>query len=338
MSAHIFNIFEGNSFFDKSFETEPMSETIIQVDTESLVGLYGPGDKYLNQIKDYFPKLKIIVRGELIKLMGENREIKKFEERFELLLVHFEKFGKVSEEVVSQLMNENINSAATHSITDESVLVYGRHGKLIKAQTPNQKVMVKSIDHNDMLFAIGPAGTGKTYTAVALAVRALKNKEVKRIILTRPAVEAGESLGFLPGDMKDKLDPYLQPLYDALRDMLPHQKLLSYLEDETIEIAPLAYMRGRTLGNVFAILDEAQNASESQIKMFLTRMGKASKFIITGDVTQIDLPRHKSSGLLKAQDILKNIKGIDFIYLNQKDIIRHKLVTRIVDAYEKHNS
>jgi len=315
-----------------------MSETIIQVDTESLVGLYGPGDKYLNQIKDYFPKLKIIVRGELIKLMGENREIKKFEERFELLLVHFEKFGKVSEEVVSQLMNENIDSAATHSITDESVLVYGRHGKLIKAQTPNQKVMVKSIDHNDMLFAIGPAGTGKTYTAVALAVRALKNKEVKRIILTRPAVEAGESLGFLPGDMKDKLDPYLQPLYDALRDMLPHQKLLSYLEDETIEIAPLAYMRGRTLGNVFAILDEAQNASESQIKMFLTRMGKASKFIITGDVTQIDLPRHKSSGLLKAQDILKNIKGIDFIYLNQKDIIRHKLVTRIVDAYEKHNS
>jgi phosphate starvation-inducible PhoH-like protein len=338
MSAHIFNIFEGNSFFDKSFETEPMSETIIQVDTESLVGLYGPGDKYLNQIKDYFPKLKIIVRGELIKLMGENREIKKFEERFELLLVHFEKFGKVSEEVVSQLMNENINSAATHSITDESVLVYGRHGKLIKAQTPNQKVMVKSIDHNDMLFAIGPAGTGKTYTAVALAVRALKNKEVKRIILTRPAVEAGESLGFLPGDMKDKLDPYLQPLYDALRDMLPHQKLLSYLEDETIEIAPLAYMRGRTLGNVFAILDEAQNASESQIKMFLTRMGKASKFIITGDVTQIDLPRHKSSGLLKAQDILKNIKGIDFIYLNQKDIIRHKLVTRIVDAYEKHQN
>jgi len=338
MSAHIFNIFEGNSFFDKSFETQPMSETIIQVDTESLVGLYGPGDKYLNQIKDYFPKLKIIVRGELIKLMGENREIKKFEERFELLLVHFEKFGKVSEEVVSQLMNENINSAATHSITDESVLVYGRHGKLIKAQTPNQKVMVKSIDHNDMLFAIGPAGTGKTYTAVALAVRALKNKEVKRIILTRPAVEAGESLGFLPGDMKDKLDPYLQPLYDALRDMLPHQKLLSYLEDETIEIAPLAYMRGRTLGNVFAILDEAQNASESQIKMFLTRMGKASKFIITGDVTQIDLPRHKSSGLLKAQDILKNIKGIDFIYLNQKDIIRHKLVTRIVDAYEKHQN
>ncbi len=315
-----------------------MSETILQVEAESLVGLYGPADRYLNQIKDFFPKLKIIARGELIKLMGENKEIKKFEERFELLLVHFEKFGKINEAVISQIMNEEGGTDDKVSVTDNNVLVYGRHGKLIKAQTPNQKVMVKSIDHNDMIFAIGPAGTGKTYTAVALAVRALKNKEVKRIILTRPAVEAGESLGFLPGDMKDKLDPYLQPLYDALRDMLPHQKLLNYLEDETIEIAPLAYMRGRTLGNVFAILDEAQNASESQIKMFLTRMGKASKFIITGDVTQIDLPRHKTSGLLKAQEILKNIKGIDFIYLNQQDIIRHKLVTKIVDAYEKHQS
>jgi phosphate starvation-inducible PhoH-like protein len=191
--------------------------------------------------------------------------------------------------------------------------------------------------NNDMLFAIGPAGTGKTYTAVALAVRALKNKEVRRIILTRPAVEAGESLGFLPGDMKDKLDPYLQPLYDALRDMLPQQKLLSYLEDETIEIAPLAYMRGRTLSNVYAILDEAQNASESQIKMFLTRMGKDSKFIITGDITQIDLPRHKSSGLLQARKILNKIEGVDFIYLDNRDIVRHKLVSRIVDAYAEND-
>ncbi len=338
MSAHIFNIFEGNSFFCKTFETEPMSETILQVDADSLVGLYGPADKYLNRIKDFFPKLKIIVRGELIKLMGDGEEIKKFEKRFELLLVHYEKFGKITEDVVAQIMNEESSTSSTPAVSDESVLVYGRHGKLIKAQTPNQKLMVKSINHNDMIFAIGPAGTGKTYTAVALAVRALKNKEVRRIILTRPAVEAGESLGFLPGDMKDKLDPYLQPLYDALRDMLPHQKLLTYLEDETIEIAPLAYMRGRTLGNVFAILDEAQNASESQIKMFLTRMGKASKFIITGDVTQIDLPRHKTSGLLKAQEILKGIKGIDFIHLNQKDIIRHKLVTRIVDAYAKNDN
>ena len=316
-----------------------MSETIIQVDIDNPVEFYGPGDKFMNQIKDFFPKLKIIVRGELIKLIGENSEIKNFEARFGLLQIHFDRFGKITDDIVSQIMSEELTSdpVAVHG-KESSVLVYGRYGKLVKAQTPNQKIMVKSIEHNDMIFAIGPAGTGKTYTAVALAVRALKNKEVKRIILTRPAVEAGESLGFLPGDMKDKLDPYLQPLYDALRDMLPHQKLLSYLEDQTIEIAPLAYMRGRTLGNVFAILDEAQNASDSQIKMFLTRMGKSSKFIITGDVTQIDLPRHKTSGLMHIQDILKGVKGIDFIYFNQKDIIRHKLVTRIVDAYENHQT
>ncbi len=312
-----------------------MSETIIQVDIDSPLELYGPGDKYLNQIKDIFPKLKIIVRGELMKLIGEHSEIKTFEKRFELLLVHYDRFGRITEDVVDSIMKEELSKDAGHlpGKSDDEVLVYGRNGKLIKAQTPNQKKMVKSMEKNDMLFAIGPAGTGKTYTAVALAVRALKNKEVRRIILTRPAVEAGESLGFLPGDMKDKLDPYLQPLYDALRDMLPQQKLLGYLEDETIEIAPLAYMRGRTLGNVFAILDEAQNASESQIKMFLTRMGKASKFIITGDVTQIDLPRHKSSGLLQAQELLKDIEGIDFIYLNNKDIVRHKLVTKIINAY-----
>ncbi len=311
-----------------------MSETIIQVDIDSPLDLYGPGDKYLNQIKDIFPKLKIIVRGELIKLIGEQSEIKNFEKRFDLLLIHFDRFGKISEDVVDSIMREDgVGPISIAGNKNDDVLVYGRNGKLIKAQSPNQKKMVKSIEKNDMVFAIGPAGTGKTYTAVALAVRALKNKEVRRIILTRPAVEAGESLGFLPGDMKDKLDPYLQPLYDALRDMLPQQKLLSYLEDETIEIAPLAYMRGRTLSNVFAILDEAQNASESQIKMFLTRMGKASKFIITGDVTQIDLPRHRSSGLLQAQKILQNIEGIDFIYLNNKDIVRHKLVSRIVDAY-----
>ncbi len=316
-----------------------MSETIIQVDIENPVEFYGPGDRFLNQIKDFFPKLKIIVRGELVKLIGESSEIKNFETRFDLLQIHFDRFGKITEDIVSQIMGEDSIQEVEHPHKgDDSVLVYGRYGKLIKAQTPNQKLMVKSIYHNDMIFAIGPAGTGKTYTAVALAVRALKNKEVKRIILTRPAVEAGERLGFLPGDMKDKLDPYLQPLYDALRDMLPHQKLLSYLEDQTIEIAPLAYMRGRTLGNVFAILDEAQNASDSQIKMFLTRMGKSSKFIITGDITQVDLPRHKTSGLIHVQNVLKDIKGIDFIYLNQKDIIRHKLVTRIVDAYENHQT
>jgi len=314
-----------------------MSETIIQVDVDSPLELYGPGDRNLNRIKDLFPKLKIIVRGELIKLIGDQTEIDTFEKRFDLLLIHFDRFGKVTEDDIDNIMKDNAPvGLKTGGKSKDDVLVYGRNGRLIKAQTVNQKKMVQSIEKNDMLFAIGPAGTGKTYTAVALAVKALKNKEVRRIILTRPAVEAGESLGFLPGDMKDKLDPYLQPLYDALRDMLPQQKLLSYLEDETIEIAPLAYMRGRTLNNVFAILDEAQNASESQIKMFLTRMGKDSKFIITGDVTQIDLPRHRSSGLLQAQKLLQNIEGIDFVYLDNKDIVRHKLVSKIVDAYAHH--
>jgi phosphate starvation-inducible PhoH-like protein len=314
-----------------------MSETIIQVDVDSPLELYGPGDRNLNRIKDLFPKLKIIVRGELIKLIGDQTEIDTFEKRFDLLLIHFDRFGKVTEDDIDNIMKDNAPvGLKTGWKSKDDVLVYGRNGRLIKAQTVNQKKMVQSIEKNDMLFAIGPAGTGKTYTAVALAVKALKNKEVRRIILTRPAVEAGENLGFLPGDMKDKLDPYLQPLYDALRDMLPQQKLLSYLEDETIEIAPLAYMRGRTLNNVFAILDEAQNASESQIKMFLTRMGKDSKFIITGDVTQIDLPRHRSSGLLQAQKLLQNIEGIDFVYLDNKDIVRHKLVSKIVDAYAHH--
>jgi phosphate starvation-inducible PhoH-like protein len=215
----------------------------------------------------------------------------------------------------------------------DDVLVFGREGLLVKARTANQRKMVKSSDQNDLIFAIGPAGTGKTYTAVALAVRALKNKEVKRIILTRPAVEAGENLGFLPGDLKDKLDPYLQPLYDALRDMLPTQKLLSYLEDGTIEVAPLAFMRGRTLDKAFAILDEAQNTTPNQLKMFLTRMGKSSKFIVTGDITQIDLPPRQESGLIHADRILKKTTGIDFIYLDESDIIRHKLVSKIIAAY-----
>ena len=312
-----------------------MSESTIQIDIDNPVEFFGPGDKYLNHIKVIFPKLKIIVRGNMLKLIGEPSEIDIFKKRMDLLLVYFDRFGKMNDKAVEQIMEQDDDTLTRGSVQKEDVLVYGRHGKLIKAQTPNQKKMVESMAENDMIFAIGPAGTGKTYTAVALAIRALKNKEVKRIILTRPAVEAGESLGFLPGDMKDKLDPYLQPLYDALRDMLPTQKLLTYLEDETIEIAPLAYMRGRTLGNAFAILDEAQNASESQLKMFLTRMGKNAKFIITGDVTQIDLPRNKNSGLLQAQYLLRDIKGIDFIYLNEKDIVRHKLVTRIVQAYQK---
>lgn len=311
-----------------------MSETVIETSLDNPVEFFGVADKHLAVVKALFPKLKIIVRGNLIKLIGETDQIKTFEKRLDLLLSYFDRFGKITEENIRQIMDQD-EPALAISKKEDDVLLYGRHGKLIKAQTPNQLKMVKSIEKNDMLFAIGPAGTGKTYTAVALAVRALKNKEIKRIILTRPAVEAGENLGFLPGDMKDKLDPYLQPLYDALRDMLPTQKLLAYLEDETIEIAPLAYMRGRTLGNVFAILDEAQNASESQLKMFLTRMGKNSKFIITGDITQIDLPAHKKPGLLQAKNILEPIKGIDFVYLDRRDIIRHGLVTKIVDAYGK---
>ncbi len=315
-----------------------MSESIIHIDLTSPVDFFGPGDKYLNRMKAIFPKLKIIVRGDRIKLIGEPSEMTVFEKRFGLLMAYFDRFGKMNDKAIEQIMEQDDGTLTRGAEKKDDVLVYGRHGKLVKARTPNQKRMVESMAANDMIFAIGPAGTGKTYTAVALAVRALKNKEVKRIILTRPAVEAGESLGFLPGDMKDKLDPYLQPLYDALRDMLPTQKLLSYLEDETIEIAPLAYMRGRTLGNVFAILDEAQNASENQLKMFLTRMGKNARFIITGDITQIDLPRSKNSGLFQAQRILEGIKGIDFIYLDERDIVRHKLVTQIVQAYNKNEN
>ena len=312
-----------------------MSERILQLDIGSPLDIYGPGDKYLSEIKEIFPKLKIIARGELIKLIGEETEIKNFEKRFDLLLIHFDRFGKINEDVVRQIMREDEKSSDRRGGNGDDVLVYGRHGKLIKALTTNQKKMVESANENDLIFSIGPAGTGKTYTAVALAVRALKNKQVKKIVLTRPAIEAGESLGFLPGDMKEKLDPYLQPLYDALRDMLPTQKFLSYLEDETIEVAPLAFMRGRTLSNAFAILDEAQNASTSQLKMFLTRMGKSSKFIVTGDITQIDLPRKKMSGLVEAQNILKGIKGVDFIYLDGRDVVRHKLVSSIIDAYNK---
>ncbi len=312
-----------------------MSESILQLDIGSPLDIYGPADKYLNEIKELFPKLKIIARGELIKLIGEEKDIKNFEKRFDLLLIHFDKFGKINEDIVRQIMGEDDSPLKNGKEIGNDVLVYGRHGKLIKALTVNQKRMVESCPKNDLVIAIGPAGTGKTYTAVALAVQALKNKQVKKIILTRPAIEAGESLGFLPGDMKEKLDPYLQPLYDALRDMLPTQKFLSYLENETIEVAPLAFMRGRTLSNAFAILDEAQNASQSQLKMFLTRMGKSSKFIVTGDITQIDLPRKKQSGLLQAQNILKGIKGIDFIYLDSRDVVRHKLVSNIIDAYNK---
>ncbi|GAB1419281.1 PhoH family protein [Bacteroidales bacterium] len=310
-----------------------MSEQIIQIENVSPLDLFGVGDKHLETIKHLFPKLKIIARGNLLKAMGEKEVLDDFVRRFELLMVHLERFGTMNEKVIEQLMIGEADENNKNPVFDKEVLVFGRGGLQIKAITANQKKMVSAIAENDMAFAIGPAGTGKTYTAVALAVRALKNKEVRRIILTRPAVEAGENLGFLPGDMKEKLDPYMQPLYDALRDMLPQQKLLTFLEDGTIEIAPLAFMRGRTLDHAFVILDEAQNATLSQMKMFLTRMGKSSKFIITGDITQIDLPRQQSSGLVQAQEILNKVKGIEFITLDEKDVVRHQLVTRIIKAF-----
>jgi phosphate starvation-inducible PhoH-like protein len=283
-------------------------------------------------VRILFPKLKLIVRGEMLKLVGAEEDIAFFEEKFQSMLFFYEKFGKIDEKSIMQIMNNTAEGLVEETSGD--VLVHGRNGLLIKARTANQHKMVKACETNDLIFAVGPAGTGKTYTAVALAVRALKNKEIKRIILTRPAVEAGENLGFLPGDLRDKLDPYLQPLYDALRDMIPQQKLLSYWEDSTIEIAPLAFMRGRTLDNAFVILDEAQNATPSQLKMFLTRMGRNAKFIVTGDITQIDLPKNQRSGLPQAIDILKDIEGISIIQLTNKDVIRHKLVTKIINAYE----
>ncbi|MDY0104020.1 MAG: PhoH family protein [Lentimicrobium sp.] len=311
-----------------------MSEKVFSIESYSPLELFGIGDRNLNAIKEAFPKLKIVARGEFVKVIGEPSEIESFTRLFDLVLFHFERFGSINENDIRQLAEPG-GTNGTLKDSPPDVLVHGRNGMVIKARTPNQMKIVDSITKNDMVFAIGPAGTGKTYTAVALAVRALKNREVKRIILTRPAVEAGENLGFLPGDMKEKLDPYMQPLYDALRDMLPPQKLLTYLEDGTIEIAPLAFMRGRTLDHVFAILDEAQNATNSQLKMFLTRMGRSAKFFITGDITQIDLPRHQQSGLGQASQILKNIPGIDFITLDDSDVLRHKLVSSIIKAYEK---
>ncbi len=310
-----------------------MSEKVFSIETYSPLDLFGVGDRNLNTIKNLLPKLKIIARGEHIKVIGDNTDIESFESLFNLMIIHFDHFGKITEDDIRQLAEPGAADITIKSSPD--VLVHGRNGQVIKARTANQMKIVECIDKSDMVFAIGPAGTGKTYTAVALAVRALKNKEVKRIILTRPAVEAGENLGFLPGDLKDKLDPYMQPLYDALRDMLPPQKLLTYIEDGTIEIAPLAFMRGRTLDNVFAILDEAQNATGNQLKMFLTRMGRSSKFFVTGDVTQIDLPKNQQSGLIHATKILANIPGIEIVQLDDSDVMRHKLVSQIIKAYDR---
>ena len=315
-----------------------MSEQIVQVENVNPNDLYGANDQHLTMIKNLFPKIKIIARGDFIKVIGKDEEVEYFINRLNLLTLHLERYGNITSKVIEEVMLCAGESDFLKNLNDSEVLVYGRNGLQIKPMTVNQKLLVKSCEEKDMVFAIGPAGTGKTYTAVALAVRALKNKEVRRIILTRPAVEAGENLGFLPGDLKEKLDPYLQPLYDALRDMLPQSKLQGYMEDGTIEIAPLAFMRGRTLDHAFVILDEAQNATRSQLKMFLTRMGRSAKFVITGDITQIDLPKNQPSGLPQAMEVLKDVKGLDFIYLNEKDVVRHKLVTDIVNAYKRYYS
>ena len=313
-----------------------MNELIIKIDSLDPVEIFGVNNTKIELIKEYFPKLKLIVRGDLVKAIGPEDELTEFEIKFKRLLDHYIKYHNLTESNIERLLGEG--GEALINETEETagdVLVHGPNGNLIKAKTVNQRKLVESVGKNDMVFAIGPAGSGKTYTAVALAVRALKNKEIRKIILTRPAVEAGENLGFLPGDLKEKLDPYLQPLYDALHDMIPREKLNDFMENNVIQIAPLAFMRGRTLDKAFVILDEAQNATESQLKMFLTRMGKHAKFIITGDLTQIDLPKNQPSGLIQAKRLLTGEKGIAMIELDEKDVIRHKLVKQIINAYKK---
>ena len=298
--------------------------------------LYGAQDAYLEQMRDLCPKVKIMARGDKIKALGAKSDVQAFERRMNALVEYYIKYGHISSEVVSQAFSSSLEElSAEPPAVDKDDIVYGNNGNIIRARTVNQQRLVKLSEKNDLLFAIGPAGSGKTYTAIALAVRALKEKEIRRIILTRPAVEAGEKLGFLPGDMKEKLDPYLQPLYDALNDMIPPAKLQKYIEEGTVQIAPLAYMRGRTLDNAFVILDEAQNTTLSQIKMFLTRMGRNAKFIVTGDVTQIDLPRRSDSGLTKAMETLKSVEGIGIVEFDKRDIVRHRLVKYIVEAFER---
>lgn len=313
-----------------------MTEKLITIDSIEPVEIYGVNDVKLNVIKKYFPKLKIIARGYSIKVLGEEIEIAVFEKKLNMLVDYYHKNGILTDIVIERLLGQTGDNIlqAKEEAAGSDIILFGNNGLVVKARTDNQRRMMQSVAKNDMLFAIGPAGTGKTYTAVALAVRALKNKEIKRIILTRPAVEAGENLGFLPGDLKEKLDPYMQPLYDALFDMIPLDKLNQYIESKIIQIAPLAFMRGRTLDNAFVILDEAQNTTESQMKMFLTRMGANAKFIITGDATQVDLPRNQPSGLIQAIRLLKNTEGIDFVELTNVDVIRHRLVKAIIEKYE----
>lgn len=311
-----------------------MNEKIIEISGINPVELLGVNEAKLSLIKTYFPKLKVVSRGDTLKAIGDDDEIKLFESKIALLIAHLLKYKQLTENNIERLMDETENGESQTLKHDDDILVFGNAGLIVKPKTANQRKLVKESEKNDLVFAVGPAGTGKSYTAVALAVRALKNKEVRRIILTRPAVEAGEHLGFLPGDLKEKLDPYLQPLYDALRDMIPAEKLKEMLEDGTIQIAPLAFMRGRTLDRAYVILDEAQNATKSQFKMFLTRMGKSAKFIINGDETQVDLPRNQQSGLTQAITLLSNVKGISIVCFDEKDVIRHDLVKKIIIAYK----
>jgi len=312
-----------------------LTERIFELTGADPAQLYGPSNTFLNQIGTYFPKLKIVARGHKIKVSGPEESVIEFEDKLDGILAYVEKHKTLDQRAFDNLVQASDATRENYTLLKDEVILHGPSGRIIMAKTPNQYKLIEASVDNDMVFAIGPAGTGKTYTAVALAVRALKNREVRRIILTRPAVEAGENLGFLPGDLKEKLDPYLAPLYDALRDMIPKEKLEFYLENKTIEIAPLAFMRGRTLDDAFVILDESQNTTTSQMKMFLTRMGESARFIITGDTSQIDLPKHQKSGLKEAVGYLKNVKGIGFIYLDGSDVIRHPLVKQIIEAYEQ---
>ncbi len=311
-----------------------MNELIIELSEISPRDFFGEQNVNIEKLKELFPKLKIVARGNKLRAFGDEEVLEEFDKRIAMLLEHFAKYNKLDENVIERVVLSRSKDDYETSEKSNEVLVHGVNGRKIKPQTANQRKLVQLMFKNDMLFAVGPAGTGKTYTGVALAVKALKEKQVRKIILTRPAVEAGEKLGFLPGDLKEKLDPYMQPLYDALRDMVPAEKLESFIEKGVIQIAPLAFMRGRTLDNAFVILDEAQNTTHAQMKMFLTRMGKNAKFMITGDPGQIDLPRHTLSGLKEALLILKNVDGVGMIHLDDKDVIRHKLVKKVISAYK----
>ena len=311
-----------------------MIEKHIVLENIDLVTFYGVKNVHIQMIKALYPKLRIIARGNIIKVMGDEEEMCAFEDNIDKMQQHCIKYNSLNEDTILNIIK---GERTKEESADNSAIVYSVTGKPIIPRSDNQQKLVEAFNTTDMIFAIGPAGSGKTYMSIALAVRALKNKEIRKIILSRPAVEAGEKLGFLPGDMKDKIDPYLQPLYDALQDMIPAQKLTEYMEQNVIQIAPLAFMRGRTLNDAVVILDEAQNTTTQQIKMFLTRMGQGTKMIITGDMTQIDLPRNVKSGLKEATEVLKDVKGISIIQMNEKDIVRHKLVTRIVNAYAKYD-